>query len=271
MDSLLEIKKLSFDIGDKKILDNLIFNIERGSFCSIIGPNGSGKTTLLKHILNILKPEKNTVFIEEKEIEGYSIRERAKKIAWVPQDMGVDYDYSVEDIVLMGRTPYLSKFQEESIEDMSIIEKAMKATNTLHLRNKNIRYLSGGERQRVIIARALAQEGQILLMDEPTSHLDIQHQIEIMDTVKKQNSDRNLTVVAVLHDLNIAASYSDYLILLHNGRILAEGSPEEVLTVANVKSAYNISCSIVKNPINHRPYIIPAMGFPKMKSDKLAL
>lgn len=256
----IKIDKLSFSIGERKILDDISFNIKKGYFCSIIGPNGSGKTTLLKHLCNIIQPEKGKIMVEDMDVLDYGVRGLAKTISYVPQDTGIEYDFSVEDVVIMGRAPHLRRFEAEGAKDIEIAQKAMEMTNTLNLRKKNVKNLSGGERQRVVIARALAQEGSILLLDEPTSHLDIQHQIELMDTVKMLNLSKKITVVAVLHDLNLAAAYSDYLVMLSNGRVEAYGTPEDVLTVDNIRKVYNLDTMIMKNPINGKPHIIAKPG-----------
>lgn len=257
VESCVRIENLNFSVDDLKILENVSVEIEKGAFYSIIGPNGSGKTTLLKHICNIISPKKRSITIDGIDVTDYGIKGLAKKISYVPQDMGADYDFLVKDVVLMGRSPYIRRFDCEGPEDIKIAEKAMKLTNTFGIRDKNIRNLSGGERQRVIIARALTQGGNVLILDEPTSHLDIQHQIEIMDTIKKLNMSRKITVIAVLHDLNLASAYSDYLILLNKGSIEACGSPEEVITKENIKNVYNLDAIVMKNPVNGKPYIIP--------------
>ncbi|EET85300.1 ABC transporter related protein [Clostridium carboxidivorans P7] len=155
----------------------------------------------------------------------------------------------------MGRSPHISRFQQESKEDYDIVENAMKITNTWHFRDKYINQLSGGEQQRVVIARALAQDTDIILLDEPISHLDIHHQIEILDTIKSLS--KKVTIIAVLHDLNLAAQYSDYLILVNKGSIAFQGTPEEVLIEENIKKVYDINMCMIKNPVTGKPYIIP--------------
>lgn len=256
-DNPIVIKNLNWSFGDKKILDNINLQLNKGDFCSIIGPNGSGKTTLLKNISKNLHPNKNTVFIESKDLLSYSNKKLAQKIANVPQNTYIDFEFSALDIVLMGRTPYLGRFQKESLADLEIAQTAMENTNTWHLKDKKITQLSGGERQRVLTARAISQETEILLLDEPISHLDIHQQIEILDTVKNLNNTRNLTVVTVLHDLNIAAEYSDSVIMVNEGKILAYGNPKEVLTEENIKKVYDMKFHMMKNPITGKPYIIP--------------
>lgn len=253
----IKIDNLSFSFGDKPILKDINFKIKKGDFCSIIGPNGSGKTTLLKNICRNLDVNKNRIFVNEKDLISYSNKSLAKNLSLVPQNTNIDFDFSAFDIVLMGRSPYLRRFQSESEEDLSIVEKAMNETNTWHLKDKNISQLSGGERQRVIAARSIAQGTDILLLDEPIAHLDIHHQIELLDTVKKLNKSKNITVIAVLHDLNLAAQYSNKLILLNSGKVVEVGNPEEVLTFENIKNIYDMNFQIIKNPITGKPHILP--------------
>ncbi|MBC2397710.1 ABC transporter ATP-binding protein [Clostridium tetanomorphum] len=249
------INNLHCSYGDKKILKNININFEKNKFHSIIGPNGSGKTTLLKNIQKILPIENNCIYIDGKDLNSFKNKDLAKKIASVPQNTNIDFDFSAMDIVLMGRTPYLKRFEKEKDTDLIIVKEAMEMTNTWYLKDKNINELSGGERQRVIIARALAQESEIILLDEPISNLDMHHQIDILDTIKYLN--RDITVIAVLHDLNLAAEYSDSLILLKNGNVLCKGTPKDVLTESNIRDAYNINTHIIKNPITGAPHIIP--------------
>lgn len=251
----INVKDLNYSYDDKKILQDINISLEKNKFYSIIGPNGSGKTTLLKNIARILPPQKECIYIDGKEINSYKVRDLAKKMASVPQNTNIDFDFTVLDIILMGRSPYLKAFQNEGEKDLKIAHEVMEMTNTWHLKDKNINELSGGERQRVIIARALAQESEIILLDEPISNLDMQHQLEILDTVKYLN--REVTIVAVLHDLNLAGEYSDYILMLKEGKILSSGKPEQVLTEKNIKETYNMNTYILKNPVTGKPHIIP--------------
>lgn len=252
---VVKVKNLCCSFGEKEILHNINIDFSKGGFYSIIGSNGSGKTTLLKNIASSLAPNKNTVFIEGMDVLNFKNKALAKKLSVVPQNTSLDFDFSVLDIVLMGRNPYISRFQDESKEDYNIAKEAMKMTSTWELKDKCINQLSGGEQQRVIIARALAQDTDIILLDEPISHLDIYHQVEILDTIKSIN--KKVTVIAVLHDLNLAAQYSDYLVLINKGSIVALGTPEEVLTEENIKKVYNINICIINNPVTGKPHIIP--------------
>ncbi|MTI69576.1 MAG: ABC transporter ATP-binding protein [Firmicutes bacterium] len=257
MTKAVEIKDLNFGYGETLNLKDVSFSIKKGDFVSIIGPNGSGKSTLLKNIASILRPKDGLIKIDNKDIENYNSKDLAKKMALVPQNTNIAYDFSVFDVVLMGRSPYLSRFQRERDIDYKKTKEALRLTDTLHLSERNINYISGGERQRVIVARALAQDTDILLLDEPTSHLDINHQIEILSLLKKLNKEKDMTIILVLHDLNLASRFSDKIVLVNEGTILAKGIPEEVITYKNLEKVYNLDMVISTNVYTASPYIIP--------------
>ena len=249
------LNNLNFSYNEKHILKNINISFERNKFYSILGPNGSGKTTLLKNILKALPTTDKTIYIDAFDINNYKNKDLAKKMSSVPQNTNLEFDFTSFDVVLMGRSPHLKRFERESNKDYEIVREAMEITNTWHLKDKYINQLSGGERQKVIIARALAQESSIILLDEPISNLDIQNQIEIMDTLKFLN--RDVTIISVLHDLNLAAQYSDYILLLKNGEIFFKGTHEKVLSVNNLKYVYDVNTYIIKNPVTGKPHIIP--------------
>jgi iron complex transport system ATP-binding protein len=257
----IEIKQLNFSYGvdtnDEDTLKNISVNIEKGKFYTILGPNGSGKTTLIKLISKALNTKHEQIFMNDKDIININNRILAKKLAVVPQYSYMEFDFSVMDIVLMGRAPYISRFSSESEEDLEIVKNAMKMTSTWKLRDKSINELSGGERQMVIVARAIAQQTEIVLLDEPISNLDICHQIQILNQIKLINQKEKKTIIAVLHDLNIAIAYSDYIILMNNGRIHTMGSPEYVLKEDIIKKVYGIDVHIINDPISGRLVIIP--------------
>lgn len=257
INSSLYVNNLDWSYGKRQILNKICLSIDKAGFYSIIGPNGSGKTTLLKNISRALEPRQESIYVESKDITKYKRREISKLISYVPQNTNIDFDFTAMDIVLMGRSPYFKRFEVEKEEDLQIAEEAMKSTNIWHLRDKNINEISGGERQRVIIARALAQQTKIMLLDEPVSQLDIHHQIELMETIKDLIIKRGIIVIAVLHDLNLAAQYSDMIILLKEGRILSYGSPQTVITKENIESVYGIKVFIMPNPLTSRPHVIP--------------
>lgn len=253
---MISIKSLSFKFDNNMILDDINLDIEKGKIYSIIGPNGSGKTTLLKLIANILGSKKETIYIECMDLNDIKINQLAKKLAVVPQNTDIGYQFNVIDIVAMGRIPYLNRFQSMSKEDKQIIKDAMCMTNTWDLRDKKIGEISGGERQRVIVAKAITQQTDILLLDEPISHLDIHHQIELLELMRKLNKS-GLTIIAVLHDINLASLYSDYLILLYNKSIYDIGTPEKVITKDSIKKIYNMDVHLTQYPDKKKPVIMP--------------
>lgn len=253
---VIKTKNLNWAYNGTKVLDNVSIDIRFGTFTGILGPNGAGKTTLLKLILNLLQAEKNSILIRGTDIKTYSRKELAQIEAYVPQSVKIDFSFTVEQVVLMGRTPFLGRFDRESRKDIRIAEWAMKETGILELRDKLITHLSGGELQRVVIARALTQEPVILALDEPTSHLDIHHQINILSILRTLAKREGLTIVAVLHDVNHALEYCDNLFLLDHGEIVNRGSPEKVITPEVMKEVYNLNVKITKNPFTGNPYMV---------------
>lgn len=255
--TLIQAIDLNGGYGDEMIVRDVSFQIHKGDFLGIIGPNGSGKSTLLKLISRALPVKGGRVLFEEEDIQHMSLKKLSQKIAFVPQDTMINFPFTVEEIVLMGRIPHLKRLQHESKIDRDIALRSLELTDVLSLRNKNINELSAGERQRVIIARALAQEPSLMFLDEPTSHLDIGHEIRLLDLLKKLNKDNSLTVVIVMHDLNLASEYCDRLMLLENGRIYKEGSAKDVLTYQTIEAVYNTIVVVKENPISFKPYCIP--------------
>jgi len=252
---MLNINDLSFKYNNKEVLKDIDLHLEKNDFVGIIGPNGSGKSTLLKNVSRILKADKGVIYLDKKILNDYNSKELAKKMAVVPQDTNVDFNFTVYDIIMMGRNPYQGKWGRVNEKDINIVNEVMEVTDTKYLKDKKINQLSGGERQRVIIARSLAQKPDLLLLDEPTSSLDINYQGEIFDLISELNEELSLTIVVVSHDLNLASQYCDELILLSKGKIYAAGSPEEVLTEKNIREVYNTDVIIKRNNITDRPYV----------------
>lgn len=251
----MRVERLSGGYEDKIIIDDISFDIKRKEFLGIIGPNGSGKSTLLKLMSRVLSPKKGRVLFEDKDISKVRLKDLAKRIAFVPQETQISFSFTVEEIVLMGRIPHLSRLQLETKRDFEITEYTLQLTNSLHLKDRKIDQLSSGEKQRIIIAKALAQIPVLLFLDEPTSHLDIGYQIEILSLLKRLNIEKDLTVVMVLHDLNLASEYCHRIILLNEGKIFKMGNPYEVLTYQNIESVYKTVVLVDKNPISHKPYV----------------
>jgi iron complex transport system ATP-binding protein len=233
------------------VLEDVSLSVKEGNFVGILGPNGSGKTTLLKSISRILKPNRGTILLNEADIYSLESIEVAKQMGVVPQDSNIGFNFAALDVVLMGRNPHMKRFQMESGKDMAIARKVMKLTNTWEFAERPINELSGGERQRVIIARALAQEPRILLLDEPLTHLDIVNQLEIMDLVKELCVKEGLIVLAVFHDLNLAARYCNVAVMLKNGKIFSAGSLNEILTSENIKGVFNVDAIVKKHLVTN--------------------
>ncbi|NLG89353.1 MAG: heme ABC transporter ATP-binding protein [Clostridiaceae bacterium] len=253
----VDVKNLDFSYGDRKVLEEICARFHPGMVCGLLGPNGSGKTTLLKNIAAILKPQKNTVYINGTDITDMTANELAREISVVPQNTYIEFDFSVQDIVMMGRAPYIKRFSSESEEDIETAQWAMRIAGIEDLAERSIKNISGGELQRVIIARALAQRSNIILLDEPVSQLDIYHQLSIMETVRTLAYEYGMTVVTVLHDLNLAAEFCDYIYLLKDGVIAYSGKPKDVLTYEIIEEVYKIVCLVYENPASKKPHIVP--------------
>lgn len=245
----LNIEDLRFSYKEKPVLDGIDLNIKKGETIAVIGPNGCGKTTLLKHLNRNLEPNEGKISLVEKDLFDMTKTEIARHIAAVPQSNEIRFSFSVRDIVAMGRMPFLERFEGESKEDMRIIDDAMRKANISEFADRLINTMSGGERQRVIIARALAQTPDIILMDEPTLHLDISTQFDVLDLVKKLSIEDGLTVVIVSHDLPMVVRYSDRIVMLKDQKIFAIGTPEDVLTPENMKEIFNVDAVLEKDEV----------------------
>jgi len=253
----LKIDRVQFYYEARKVLDEISFEAGEGEFIGLIGPNGSGKTTLLKIIDGILRPKVGSVYLDCKRISELDPKELARELAMVPQTADLNFDLKVFDVVMMGRYPYLGRLSLEREVDEEKVRFWMRLTNTLHLAERSIKEVSGGERQRVLIARALAQEPRVLLLDEPTSNLDVCYQIEIMNLLKELVEKLGLTIICTIHDLNLAARYSDKIILINGGRIMGIGRPIEVLTKENLRDVFKIEAKIEFDQDSKSLTIIP--------------
>ncbi|MBC8198859.1 MAG: heme ABC transporter ATP-binding protein [Desulfobacterales bacterium] len=262
MKKAVEIKSLSFSYIDNEVLKNLSFSISEGEFFIIIGPNGSGKTTLMKTIAGILKPKQGKLRIFDRPLKDYTRKDLAKTVALVPQMAGLDFPFTVTELVLMGRSPHLSMLGFEQEKDLEIADKAMTLTGVDHLAHRKIDQLSGGECQRVFIARAICQEPKIILLDEPTASLDLAHQVKVMDLMEKLKKEIGFTVIVVLHDVNLAAMYGSHLLLLNAGIIASLGKPKDVLTRQLLEKTYNCKLLVDESPAGKFPRItlVPGLG-----------
>lgn len=255
--AFLEVKDLKSGYGEKIILQDISFFVNKGEFIGIIGPNGAGKTTLLKTMTHIIKPKGGSVILEGKDVHRMESSEAARNFAMVGQSLFSIFSFTVMDIVIMGRTPYVGILGSESGEDLKIAEQALELTDLTDFKNRPLDELSAGERQRVLIARALAQQPRILLLDEPTAHLDIGYQIEILGLVESLKREHQLTVVCVLHDLNLASQYCDRILLLNKGMLAGFAPPEGILRYDTIEKIFKAVVLVNDKTIPHRPLVIP--------------
>jgi iron complex transport system ATP-binding protein len=259
----LTIDNISFSYdGNVPTLSDVSFGLERGEFLGLLGPNGCGKTTLLRLLDRISIPRKGTISLTGRSLNSYTRTEIARHIAFVPQEAGILFPFTVLEIVLMGRSPHSRGAAFESSRDRDVAEEAMRLTDVAHLARQPITALSGGERQRVFIARALAQQPEIILLDEPNAHLDIAHQIDIFHILRTLNRQSGLTVLSVTHDLNLAAAYSDRVALMVCGSIVALGAPAEVLTGDRIREVFRTEAVVDMHPTSHTIRISPAYHTP---------
>jgi iron complex transport system ATP-binding protein len=252
---MIEVNSISFCYHKDWVLQDVSFKIEKGNFIGVIGPNGSGKTTLLKILYRLLSPQKGEVLFDSIPLKRMNRTDIAKRIAVVAQETHLLFPFNVMEVVLMGRSPYLGHRMFESEKDLEIARKAMEWTEVLPFSERAIDELSGGERKRVFIARALAQEPEVILLDEPTTNLDIHHQIDFLDLILTLNQERGLTIVMASHDMNIASEFCDRLVLLQKGRIYKMGDPQEVITKENIEGVYGCQVWVDQNPVSGMPRI----------------
>ena len=244
MTALLEATDLHFGYGGRTVLDGVSVAVTPGRAVGVIGPNGSGKTTLIRLLAGVVRPDRGAVLLAGRPLGGHRRRDVARRIAVVPQDPRIDFPFTALEVVLMGRAPHLRTFGFPRRHDVEIARAALARLDVKAIEDRPLERLSGGERQRVFLARAIAQEPEILLLDEPTVHLDLRHQIGIHDVVRTLERERGLGVLTVLHDLNLAAAYCDRLVLLSAGRVVRVGTPADVLDAKTLAAAYGVAVSV---------------------------
>lgn len=254
---MMDFSHVATGYGTQKIIKDVSFTVEKGDFIALIGSNGCGKTTLIKCISGLLPLMGGTLQICGRDSKSLKPKERAQKVAVVPQTYYVDYDFNVEDIVMMGRNPYVKFGKGNTKEDEEIVDRAMKLTNTDAFRGQSYNRLSGGQRQRVIIARAIAQQPDIILLDEPTSALDTHHATEVMELISRLNQESDMTVLAVIHDINMASRFCKRIILLKDGYVRADGTPEEIINKVNMTEMYQMKLMIRHNTLFDKPEMVP--------------
>jgi iron complex transport system ATP-binding protein len=249
----LRLDNVSLGYGKRTVLHNISLEAKPEAMLGIIGPNGSGKSTLIKGITRLLHPISGQIFLDGREIASIGRQELARLVAVVPQNPALPELFTALEVVLMGRTPHLGLLRYEGEKDLATVQKAMEATQTLDFAERRVAELSGGEKQRLTIARALAQEPKIILMDEPTANLDINYQIETLNLARQLCREQDLIVVVTLHDLNLASQYCDRLVMLSNGRVRCQGIPKVVLNAQNIKEVYGAEVYVYPHPINGLP------------------
>lgn len=254
---VLEVDNLTTGYKKETIITDISFSVSPGEFTAVIGPNGCGKTTLIKSVLKSIKPRRGSIYIKGDDIQGFSNKDLSEHLAAVMQTID-PAAMTVRDYVLLGRLPFFTKYQFfETSEDIKIAEKYMELTDVIHLADAKVNEISGGERQLCAIAKALTQEPSLLVLDEPTSHLDITHQVRILDLINNLKKQLSLAVLMVLHDLNLAAEYADSLVLLDkdSGAVFSQGSPEKVLTSEAINTVYKTDVRVEPNPVSKKPWV----------------
>ncbi|QZA87944.1 heme ABC transporter ATP-binding protein [Salinarchaeum sp. IM2453] len=251
---MINIKNINITLGSTEILSDVSLTVEAGSFVGLIGPNGAGKTTLLRTLNGYLEPDGGRIRVDDADVSTLSSEEIGRRVATVPQKTTFAFDFSVEEIVAMGRMPHQNRLSPTTKEDKMAVQRALDKTRTAQFAERNVRELSGGERQRVLLAQALAQSTPVLLLDEPTANLDVNHQVQTLSLVREL-ADSGKTVIAAIHDLELAARFCDDIALLADGTIAAHGSPKEVYTTKQLEETFGVQTAIGTNPETGTPTV----------------
>jgi len=252
----LQVQQVYFSYLDGLVLHNINLSIKAGEMVGLLGPNGSGKTTLIKLASGVLKPNQGEIKLDGSSLGRLSRKAIARSVAVVPQQFNIPFAFTTTEVVMLGRTPFFRVFAEESEVDKQFVSNALELVDISELKERRFDELSGGERQKIILAMALAQQPKLLLLDEPTVHLDITHQVEILELVRRLNVERGLTVIAAMHDLNLASLYFNRLILLKEGRVSADGAPAQVLTEDRIREVFSASVRVEPHPVTGVPHIV---------------
>ena len=255
--TMLRVDDVSFSYRDRRVLDGVSLDVGAGERFGLLGPTGSGKSTLIRLLSGIIRPSSGHLLLGGRPIRTYTPRELALRVAVVPQETSLDFPFSVLEVVLMGRTPHLGGFGFEGDRDLEAAERAMSRAGVADLAERFFHELSGGEKQRVVIARALAQEPEVLLLDEPTTFLDIRHVVEIFELLSTLSAEQGLTLFVVLHDLNLAALYLSRLALLKAGRVVAVGEPDNVLDYRTIRDVYETDVYVHRNDLTGKLNVLP--------------
>ncbi len=257
---MLKIQNLSVYYGKRQVLHDVQLEVRSGEVVALIGPNGAGKSTLIRSISGVIPIHGGNIKVNDTNVTSLSPIQRARQIAVVPQAVSMPPAFTVWETVLLGRTPYLNFLGQTSSRDEALARLALEQVDVLHLIESRMDEISGGEQQRVLLARALAQDTPILLMDEPTAHLDLPHQIDLLKLIKKQAREKNLTVLVALHDLNLASLFADRIAVVENGLLCVAGSPKETLTPEILRSVYHMQVHVIAHPETGAPLIIPGVS-----------
>lgn len=260
MTSRLQATGLTLAYDRRVISEDLDLEVPDGSFTVVVGPNACGKSTLLRSLARLLEPRQGQVLLDERPLSGYRPKQAARAIGLLPQSSVAPDGIRVVDLVSRGRFPYQKLVRQWTADDDRAVQQAMQATDVTQLAEREVGELSGGQRQRVWAAMAIAQQTPILLLDEPTTFLDISHQIELLDVFARLNQDDGVTVVAVLHDLNQAVRYATHLVVMKQGQVVATGDPDQVLTADLVREVYGLDCVVVPDPVSTTPMVVPTAG-----------
>ncbi len=258
--SVLALEGVDFGYGQPLVLRGLTLRVAAGEMVGLLGPNGSGKTTILRLLTGALAPRQGAVLVDGRPRQTHSRRDLGRQLALAPQEIEIAFDFRVRDLVLMGRGPYVHWLRGETAHDRAVASQAMAHVGILDLAERLYRTLSGGEKQRVVLAMALAQEPRVLLLDEPTSNLDLAHQALLLDLVRQLNRERGLTVLSIMHEVNMASMYCDRLVLLRDGGILADGPPEAVITEDLILRGYGAAVRVIPHPESGRPQVMLRPG-----------
>lgn len=265
----LRVCGVTLGYGDRIVLRDIDLEVKPGEMVGIIGPNGCGKSTLIRGITRLIAPRSGQIFINGQNIAKMSRGDLARVIAVVPQNPVLPELFTAFEVVLMGRTPHLSRFGYEGERDLAITQRAMEVTQTIAFAQRRVGELSGGEKQRLTIARALAQQPEVILLDEPTAHLDINHQLETLDLIRELCLEQGLVAVSATHDLNLAAQYCDRLVMLSQQRIYCQGTPRQVINRQNIKEVYGAEVYVYPHPVNRLPATLIVSGRNRLDNQKL--
>jgi iron complex transport system ATP-binding protein len=257
---MLKIQNLTVNYGERTILRDIQLEVRSGEIVALIGPNGAGKSTLIRAVSGVIPIRGGNIFVDQKDVTTLSTMERARHISVVPQILSMPPAFTVWETVLLGRTPYLNFLGQTSAKDEALARQALEQVDAIHLIEKRMDEISGGEQQRILLARTLAQDTPILLMDEPTTHLDLSHQIDLLKLIRQQAREKNLTVLVALHDLNLASMFADRIAIVQNGLLCVAGTPQETLTSKIINLIYQVPVHIVSHPETGAPLIIPEIG-----------